>query len=217
MQIDKNWSFDGVANNFGAHVREQLPFYDLLTETVAYMVCNYLPHDGLVYDIGCSTGNMFSVLSPILKERNANYIGIDSNEKMIEIARDTQFEIPNSMFVQADAVRYNYKKFDVGILFLTLMFVPTAQQTRLLRRLESQLRDGGCLILVDKYYAYSGYLSTVMKRLTLYWKIRNGAKSGDVIDKELSLAGIQRPVSEISYSMTPFFQLGEFGGWILQK
>ena len=49
----KDWTFkEGFANKFDSHVREQLPWYELVTESVAYITRNYLPKSGLVYDIG---------------------------------------------------------------------------------------------------------------------------------------------------------------------
>ncbi|WP_321900045.1 hypothetical protein, partial [Paraburkholderia heleia] len=41
-----------------AHVHEQLPWYDLATETVVHFARHYIPNGGRVYDIGCATGNV---------------------------------------------------------------------------------------------------------------------------------------------------------------
>jgi hypothetical protein len=61
-----------------------------------------------------------------------------------------------------------------------------------------------------------------MKRLTLYWKLKNSVAPQAILEKELSLSGIQRPVNhQIMYMYSGqghrFFQLGEFGGWIITK
>ena len=60
MKIPEHWTFksEGVAENFDEHVRESLPWYDLATKTLAHVVRHYITEGGIVYDIGCSTGNV---------------------------------------------------------------------------------------------------------------------------------------------------------------
>ena len=60
MQIPDSWTFktDEVAQGFDSHVREQLPWYDALTQLVAMIARHYLPVGATAYDIGASTGNM---------------------------------------------------------------------------------------------------------------------------------------------------------------
>jgi tRNA (cmo5U34)-methyltransferase len=55
-----------------------------------------------------------------------------------------------------------------------------------------------------------------MKRLTMFWKLKNGAKAEDILNKELSLSGVQRPIN-IPKNAKQFFQLGEFKGWVIEK
>jgi tRNA (cmo5U34)-methyltransferase len=74
---------------------------------------------------------------------------------------------------------------------------------------------------VDKIAAPSGYIGTVMRRLTLAGKVAAGATPEDVIAKELSLSGVQRPIeSNLIQSVAPsafqFFAFGEFAGWLIE-
>jgi tRNA (cmo5U34)-methyltransferase len=58
----------------------------------------------------------------------------------------------------------------------------------------------------------------MMQRLTLAGKISAGASPSDVIAKELSLAGSQRPLaaSEIPATAIEIFRFGEFAGWLIE-
>ena len=71
MQIPSNWTFEDndVAKNFNKHVREQLPFYDLATNAISHIARHYVPEDGLVYDVGASTGNIGKSITKLLKEK----------------------------------------------------------------------------------------------------------------------------------------------------
>jgi len=211
----KDWTFkEGFANKFDSHVREQLPWYELVTESVAYITRNYLPKSGLVYDIGCSTGNMTLALKDLISERNAKIIALDESDEMCEAYRfntDHRFEIRT-----CDAMQHNYQSFDVAILMLTTMFFPVIGQEAFIQNLYEKMNKGGAIIVVDKSCDDEGYFSTVMKRLTMYWKLKNGAKPEDILNKELSLSGIQRPIKMPS-NAKQFFQLGEFKGWVIEK
>ena len=57
MEIPKsdNWTFktEEVANNFDSHVREQLPWYELVTEATRHLILGFMPEGGTLLDIGC--------------------------------------------------------------------------------------------------------------------------------------------------------------------
>jgi len=215
----KDWSFEGFANDFDSHVREQPPWYELVTESVAYIARNYLPTYGLIYDIGCSTGNMSKALFPLIDERMGTILAIDNDESMVKAYQHNI--IRNRVGVlQARAEEFDYEEFDVAIVFLTAMFLSVDTQAVFIDKLYDQLKVGGAIIIVDKTCEDDGYFSTVMKRLTMYWKLKNGAHSEDIINKELSLSGVQRPIDSDLLRMfgaKQFFQLGEFKGWVIEK
>jgi tRNA (cmo5U34)-methyltransferase len=215
----KDWSFEGFANDFDSHVREQLPWYELVTESVAYIARNYLPTYGLIYDIGCSTGNMSKALFPLIDERMGTILALDNDDSMVKAYQHNI--IRNRVGVlQARAEEFDYEEFDVAIVFLTAMFLSVDTQAVFIDKLYDQLKVGGAIIIVDKTCEDEGYFSTVMKRLTMYWKLKNGAHAEDIINKELSLSGVQRPIDSDLLRMfgaKQFFQLGEFKGWVIEK
>ena len=55
-----SWTFEDqeLAAHFGAHVREQLPWYDLATRLVVHVAQHSIRPDGLAYDVGAATGNI---------------------------------------------------------------------------------------------------------------------------------------------------------------
>ena len=215
----KDWTFEGFSSEFDSHVREQLPWYELVTESVAYIARNYLPKDGSIYDLGCSTGNMTKALLPLITERHGAIHAIDNNISMIKAFEQNIID-PHVISTCTSIEDFNFNKFDVAIVFLTAMFLPTTNQEKLLNNLYDKLNEGGAIIIVDKVCDEDGYFSTVMKRLTMYWKLKNGANAEDIINKELSLSGVQRPLNADllrCFGAKQFFQLGEFKGWVIEK
>ena len=215
----KDWTFKDFAGDFDNHVREQLPWYDLVTEAVAFIAKNYIPKSGFVYDIGCSTGNITKKLLPTITERDARIFGIDDEKSMIQAYEKNCIDDYSVSSECWSADNYNYAPFDVAIVFLTAMFLSKKEQAELFLRLYDSLNEGGCIIVVDKVNDSEGYIATVLKRLTMHFKMLNGADAVDIVDKELRLAGVQRPVDESCFSgkVTQFFQMGEFKGWVIEK
>ena len=215
LEIPKEWTFRSrkVARHFNQHVREQLPWYDLATSAVANFGRHFIPRGGMVYDIGASTGNIGSALSETLHQRGAHFTAIEEASEMAE-----RYQGPPDLVV-ADAVTFDYEPFDFAVAFLIFMFLPVETRDQFLRQLRSLTKPGGALVIVDKLQQPAGYVGTAFSRLTLQQKLAAGARPDDVLRKELSLAGYQRPIEEALVSgpaTHKFFQMGEFAGWIIE-
>jgi len=214
FDIPRDWTFRDrqVVEAFDRHVREQLPFYELVSGAVAHIARHYLPHGGTLYDIGASTGNITQLLTDTIKKRNCQTISIDNAEEMKE-----KFQGIGTLTI-ADACDFNYEPFDVAVLFLVLMFVPVHRRTELLARLISSARKGGAIIIVDKIADHSDYVGTIMRRMTIAGKVASGTSAQDILDKELSLGGIQRPMklNTLPVNAQEFFRWGEFAGWVVE-
>jgi len=215
--IPRNWTFEDekVAAGFDRHVREQLPFYDMATGAIAHLGRHYIPQGGLVYDIGASTGNIARAIGPTLADRNATYVGIESSRQMVD-----RWNGPGHV-VHADALGFDFKPYDFAVLFLVVMFMPVAERSAWLKNLIAKMRPGGALVLFDKVLPEMGYPGTVMRRLTLAGKVAAGTSAEEIVAKELSLGGVQRPISSHLLANMPgrpveFLRFGEFAGWFIE-
>lgn len=215
IYVPANWTFrdEGVAVGFERHVRESLPWYDLATGAVAHVARHYIPERGLVYDLGASTGNIGLALEPTLDVRNAKLFPIEASREMSQRYRGP---FKGNMLV-ADVLDVDYQPFDLAVIFLTMMFVPVAERPGLLLRLRAACRPGGAIVILDKAEAAQGYAATVIWRLALAGKVATGVPAEDIVAKELSLGGVQRPVDPAIFGADAieFFRFGEFAGWLI--
>jgi tRNA (cmo5U34)-methyltransferase len=219
--VNNSWTFEDqdIVDKFDSHVREQLPWYDMVTDAVIYIIRNYLAHRKVVVDIGASTGNLMEKLIPLLGERHSTGIAIDRSESMC-VVMDDKFAKENIVEVDyRDVAKEDVPDAQIYILFLTLMFVPVNARKNLMSRLIDQCEVGGCIIVVDKVADHSGYFGTVLKRLTMHFKLLQGAKPEDVLAKEMCLAGVQIPIDPeiLGNKARLFFRMGEFAGWVIEK
>lgn len=215
MQIPREWTFENtaVASGFDSHVREQLPWYDLVTGAIAHIARHYIPKGGMVYDIGASTGNIGRAIAETLKERKANLIGIEESAEMC-----TLYDAPGEL-VQINALDYRFQPYDLAICYLVLMFLPVERRKAFIDDLRACIKPGGALLIVDKCEASSGYEATVFWRLTLAGKVAAGVDAASVIAKELSLSGVQRPLDPamLGENASLWFRFGDFAGWIITR
>lgn len=215
MQIPREWTFENtaVASGFDSHVREQLPWYDLVTGAIAHIARHYIPKGGLVYDIGASTGNIGRAIAETLKERKAHLIGIEESAEMCAL-----YDAPGEL-VQINALDYRFQPYDLAICYLMLMFLPVERRKAFIDDLRACIKPGGALLIVDKCEASSGYEATVFWRLTLAGKVAAGVDAASVIAKELSLSGVQRPLDPamLGENASLWFRFGDFAGWIITR
>ena len=215
----KSWTFETqeIANTFDNHVREQLPWYDMVTESVAYIIKNYLSENDTVVDIGASTGNMIEKILPLVEERSCYITAIEKSESMFEKLKTKYANESCIELVYEDVMDIQLPKAKVYILFLTLMFIPVQQRAKLMQIIRNKCEEGGVIIIVDKVCDHFGYFSTVLKRLTMHFKLLQGAKPEDVLIKEMSLAGVQIPIDiSLLGDAKEFFRMGEFAGWVIE-
>jgi tRNA (cmo5U34)-methyltransferase len=213
VDIPRDWTFktSDIAEGFDRHVREQLPWYDLTTGIVAHFARHYIPEGGLVYDIGASTGNIGNAIRDTLESRKAQMVAVDNSELMRPLYRGP------GEFVVAAAEEFDFQPFDLAVLFLTLMFIRPAVRAAAIRRLREKIRPGGAILIFDKCVPSGGYVGTTLSRLALAGKVAAGVDAREIVAKEMSLAGVQRPIDlrEIEPCIE-LFRFGDFAGFIIE-
>jgi tRNA (cmo5U34)-methyltransferase len=222
LDIPEEWTFKSanVVDNFDSHVREQLPWYELATRAVTLLGRHYCANGGLVYDIGASTGNITLALDESMPDRALRFVAIDDSIEMCAKLKARTAINPNNIeVVCANAMEYDYKQYDFAVAFLSLMFFPVWKRREWLNKITSLMKPGGAFVVVDKIVTPSGYVGTALRRMAMQWKLDAGALPADIIAKELSLAGYQRPLCPHLFDTNGrvFFAFGEFIGWVLER
>ena len=146
FETPARWSFElpTVASHFDAHVREQLPFYELATTAVADLVRFYLQPGGTLLDIGASTGNVSLACREAIEERNAKAINVEPSHEMAARFRGV------GEMVQARIEDIEIPPCDVAVSFLTLGFVPPKRRRQLIGRILESVSPGGALVVVER-------------------------------------------------------------------
>ena len=217
MQIPENWNFKNksVADNFDNHVAEQLPWYHMAQNMAAHLLRSYLGNKSVLLDVGCSTGGITKSLKKTLSDRECYALSLDISQEMID-----NFDGYGDS-VCCDAMSDEaIIEFDACCVFLTLMFLPVKDRFDFIQNLIDKANKGGVIIIVDKVEQIKGYLGTSISRMTLSNKLDGGANPKEILEKELSLCGAQRPIDSgllEGLGFIKWFQAGDFAGWAYEK
>ena len=214
----KNFCFNfSKLKGFDTHVRKQLPWYDIVLDALEFFTACFLTEKGTVYDIGSGTGNYYQRIAPLLESREASYIGIEKAPNMYERHQSLAGRTKDSLY-NLDIRDFQISEpYDVCIVNLMLMFLPYEAQGQLLRKLLGKMSPFGILILVEKDFSRGeGFLRYVLERLTMYLKLKQGVPKDEILEKELSLMGIQRPLYDMQlggrYRVTEWLRIANFTG-----
>jgi tRNA (cmo5U34)-methyltransferase len=141
-------------------------------------------------------------------------ISVEASAEMVKVFHGTG-EIRH-----ADAREVHFADVDFIVCFLVCMFFPPNDVWRFLMRAKEGLRKGGALAVLEKLENRGGYLGSVFYRLTLAEKLFAGADAKRILEKELSLAGVQRPLNQKVFQeldAVEFFRFGDFAGYIIER
>lgn len=210
------WSFknQAIGSTFTDHVNSQLKWYNLATELFCFYAAHYVYPNARVYDFGCSNGNISRELKKVCPAKRYHMVNIDDSHQM-----EDNFE-GDGDFLQADYRAVDLEPFDVGFFFLSLMFLPACDQKRMITKALSGLREGGVLLILERFEPLGGYSSLILQRAVHHAKIVGGVKPELAMQKDLSLVGVQRPLTlDVleDFKVIEIFRYGDFRGFAIQK
>ena len=127
-----------------------------------------------VLDVACGTGIYLKCQQRFLPHNNIEWMGIDADEDMLEIAKS---KVPNSTFVKskAESLPFNSETFDY--LYCSFAFHHFVDKSEALREMYRVLKLGGFLKIItispeflDRWYIYKFFPESKKIDLDRCWK-----------------------------------------------
>ena len=191
------WSFGAeVAEAFPDHAARSIPWYREGHELICYLSDFFVAPDSIVYDLGCSTGELLKKLAAQNDHKpGVRWIGLDREQAMIERARHTCAGHENIELQCQDVLTGELSGADMIIAYYTIQFVEERHRQALFDRIYQALNWGGAFILFEKVGAPDSRFQDMMSCLYREFKQRQGFSSEEILNKELSLKGVLKPFS----------------------
>ena len=191
-----NWNF--AANDpliLSNHMRKSIPQYEKGHSLILEISEFFVKQNSIIYDIGCSSGDLTRQLAQKYKGKKAQAVGIDCEENFITAAQSCYRGITNLKFQKENAIDYVYKAYDLGILYYTLQFIDIGKRASLLTNLYKSLNAGGGLLIFEKTRQNNPRANDILNQLYTDFKLKNGYTGNEIVAKARSLKGVLEPLS----------------------
>jgi tRNA (cmo5U34)-methyltransferase len=210
----ESFSFDNVADSFNEHLTGQLPWYDNFMDSfLPEFASFFIRKNSIVYDIGASTGNVEKRLENILLSRNIDFRPVEYNRAMAKNYQGQHWKL-----IVADFTEIVFSNFSFLTSILSLSFVHPYRRFGVLKSIKESCEFGGSFLILEKFNNRSGYIGTVFNRITWSNKLKAKEKLENIVNKELSLSGVQYPLDESEVAdMDLIWQYGDFRAYIYRK
>ena len=149
-----------------------------------------------IYDLGCSTCESFLAIEDSVPQ-NVKFVGIDSSPEMIKKAKEKLKQEKFSRKCELLHLDLNkgvpVKNASVVIMNLTLQFIRPLYRQRVIKDISKGLREGGCLILIEKVLSQDLTLNRMFIKKYYDFKKRNGYSELEIAQKREALENILVP------------------------
>lgn len=187
-----------VAEVFDDMLSRSVPFYGHVINMTGRILAGSLEQEGLVYDLGCSTGTTLITLAGQLEHLNLSYIGIDNSAAMLEKAREKTAQTPfkdTITFQHGDITETDLQQADAIIVNYTMQFIRPADRANFTKRLHNSLKPGGVLIVSEKVIAKDQTLHRRFTDMYLDFKREQGYSEIEISRKREALEYVLVPLS----------------------
>lgn len=181
------FNFEKV-KDFDRHIDLSIPNYSGLCDIFRAFVSEYSHPEGVVVDIGCSTG---SFLNSLPKHSDIRYIGIDK----VHIAKHKSFDF---ILGDCESLLKEQTQTDVVISMFTLQFLGRHKRMRVISEMKRLVDRGSILLIAEKCF-FGPKIENVLKREHLQQK-RKGFEDSEILDKDRDLFGSMHCLTDVELS-----------------
>lgn len=227
MYKKSEWTFsEEVASSFEEHVRKSVPFYNRMQDLAVSLSDYFIRKDGVIYDLGSSTGSTLSAIAKRHPDKEMRLIGIDNSEAMVKKAKE-HHDNPSIDFIHSSIQSFLFPSQPQMVYsLLTLQFLPIPDRHEVVKRIYESLERGGVFIQADKFYFEQPEFQHIFTHLHYESKQEAGFTTDEIYLKENSLRGVLQPfhleewksfLISIGFHVDVFLRDGAFVGIIAIK
>jgi len=192
-----SWSFQGaVPEVFDQHVAKSIPGYARGHQLVLDLALPQLSGSGRCYELGCSTGTLTALIAASTDSRQAEVVGLDQVDAMLDYARARCRDYPHVSFQVADVTDFAFADARAIISFYTLQFIPQPDRRAVVERIFRALEPGGIFLLFEKTCHPDPAVNRELTERYYAFKRSQGFTEEEILAKAAALEGVLIPQSE---------------------
>lgn len=177
----KTFDFNTI-EDFDNHIDKSIPNYSFLIQAIKSISDYFVTEDGVIYDIGCSTGKLLINLPYLCKK-----VGYDNSNLL------PTKNVNNVIFLNKDVTKeIDLKNAQIIYSIFTMQFLNTISRKKVLKEIYDNLNDGGVFIICEKIYQENGKLQEILTFSHYDFK-SNHFPIDEIFSKEKDLRFIMKP------------------------
>lgn len=214
--MNNTFDFNKISN-FDKHINMSIPNYDELIDQIIQISEYVIDKNTNVYDIGCSTGRLFSMMDTA--DQDISYIGID-NSVLIHSGTPTD----NVNFISSDIVDCDMDNASFITSIFTLQFLSRKKRAQVIRNMASALNTNGIAIICEKTYSKNSMVQDITN--SIYYEFKQQSFTDVEIlnkDRQLRSAFKLNTVDQLIHELSAigdvdiFWRRYNFVGFIVTK
>lgn len=197
-KINKQFEFDeSVASVFDDMIDRSVPFYKEQVSLIAHFASLSLVDNGVVYDLGSSTGNVLFELHKLISP-TIQLVGLDSSAAMIQRARlkAKAYGASNIEFLHQDFLEYDFLLSDAIIASWTMQFVRPLMREKMIGKIYQSLKDNGIFLMSEKMVSSDKILDRSMIERYHQYKAHQGYSQMEINQKREALENVLVPYTQ---------------------
>jgi tRNA (cmo5U34)-methyltransferase len=184
---------------FDDMLERSIPLYREIQRMIGEITADFATPGSQVVDLGCSTGNTLltvdrAVTAPV------QLVGVDSSAAMLQEAKEkfSRAGLHNRCDLVCRDLADETPVHDASVVIMawTLQFIRPLHRDRVIRDIALGLRDGGCIILIEKMSSEYSRLNRFFIRSHLEFKRRHGYTDTEIAQKREALENVLIPYHE---------------------
>lgn len=166
-------------------------------EIVCKLSDYFVQNGSVIYDLGCSTGELLHKLAKHHEPKNVRLIGLDREPAMVTMATSKCKTDPRIRFECAELTELSMEPCDLVIAYYTVQFVRPAFRQEVLNRIWQSLQWGGAFIMFEKVRGPDARFQDILTGLYNDYKSEQGYNAEEILGKSRSLKGVLEPFSTL--------------------
>ena len=181
---------------FDDMLERSVPFYDEMQRMMSEIAADFAVEGTNLYDLGCSTGNTFLTLYPLVP-KEVRFIGVDSSPEMLNRARQKlrqhgvtrEYELVCADLNQGIQVT----NASMVVMNLTLQFIRPLYRHQLMSSIASGMHPQSCLVLIEKVLSKNSMRNRLFIKYYYAFKERQGYSRIEIAQKREALENVLIP------------------------
>ncbi len=185
-----------IASVFEDMLKRSIPCYQENLNMIGdLLVSLFVNKKVLIYDLGCSTGELFFSLIKKYNHKNLTLIGIDSSLSILKKAKKKlEIAFKGNLFLEHKKIeKISLNPCQAVILNYTLQFIKPTLRKKIIEKIYKSLKKNGVLILSEKITTSNKKLNDVLIKHYHLFKKKNGYSDFEIKQKQKALKKILTP------------------------